>query len=227
MGTLKASFHFYSRNVEYLMLLSFSILLPLLVVHLVVTNVVYRLYQGTPFTFYGDITNSFFMLLIFVIAQLPFIRYVWNDLEGEEKKLGPAYLTSLEQGLPVFGFALIYVLATMIGSALFILPGLAILVLLFLTPYVSVIKQKPVRKSWREALRWGKKKFFPLLGLILFISIAEWLISFVSMNGISLITKNYGAIVGSQLLISVLSFPFLVIYTTLTFQKWQGQSTGL
>ena len=28
MGTLKASFHFYSRNIEYLMLLSFSILLP-------------------------------------------------------------------------------------------------------------------------------------------------------------------------------------------------------
>lgn len=52
MGTLKASFHFYSSNIEYLMLLSFSIL-------------------------------------------LPFIRYVWNDVEGEEKKLGPAYLIFL------------------------------------------------------------------------------------------------------------------------------------
>lgn len=227
MATLKETFHFYSRHIEYLLLLSFSILLPLLFVHLFVSNYVYRLYYGTPYTIFGDVCNSFFMLFILVIAQVPFIHYVWSDLEGEERKLGSAYVAFFERGLSVFGFGALYVIATLMGSALFILPGLAILVLFFLTPYVAVIKQKPASKSWKEAFRWGRKKFFPLLAIVLLISVGEWAIGLATMLGVSLITKNYGAIVGSQLLVTMLSFPFLVIYTTLTFQKWLNQATGV
>ncbi|RKD24484.1 hypothetical protein BEP19_08855 [Ammoniphilus oxalaticus] len=227
MTTLRAAFHFYSRHIEYLMILSFSILLPLLFIQVGVSNYVYRVYQGTPFTFFGDISNSFFMFFILVLAQIPFIRYVWGDLEGEERKLRSAYLTFFERGLSIYGFGILYVIATMLGSVLFIAPGLIVLVFFFLTPYVSVIKDKPASKSWREAVRWGKQKFFPLLGIVLLISVVDWLLGFVTMVGISMVTKNYGAILGSQLLVSLLCFPFLVIYMTLHFQKWLEDSAGL
>src|SRR5699024_5563619 len=109
---------------------------------------------------------------------------------GEERKLGSAYLAFFERGLSVFGFGILYVTATLLGSAFLIVPGLIILVFFFLTPYVAVIKDKPARKSWREALRWGKRKFFPLLGIVAMISIGEWVIGFITMIGISFVTNN-------------------------------------
>ncbi|MED1865897.1 hypothetical protein P4V41_20825 [Fictibacillus nanhaiensis] len=222
MSPIKEGFRFYTKNVEYLLLLSITIVLPLLILHFYLMNYIYlttsAIFNDTTF---ADLVNGFFTLLFLIVGQLPFIKFVQSDLEGEEKRVKSAYLSFLKHSFSLYLFGIVYCVLVLLGFTLFIIPGLILMVFLFLTPYISVLDDKPARKSWKSAMKLAKKNFFKLGGIIALVSIVEMIIGLIALYGVSLITNNFGAATVSQILLNVIMLPLLAIMVTFCVIKWR------
>ncbi|UFJ39241.1 hypothetical protein LOK74_14300 [Brevibacillus humidisoli] len=226
MHPFKQSVIFYARNIEYLLLLAFAIVLPFSLLHTFVTNYVYFWTVLTDTNAFGDVVNTFYMLLFFFVGQLPFVQYVQSEVEGEEKGLRRAFRTFFVHGFSVFLFGLLYVLLVLMGSLLFIVPGLIVLTLFFLTPFLVVMKDQSAWKSWQVAFQLGKRNFLPLFGLLLVMSVVEWLIGFTGLFGISMVTSNYAAFLFSQIMLNMIIYPFMVVLITFYVRKWRNDMHG-
>lgn len=132
----------------------------------------------------------------------------------------------MDHSFAVFVFGIIYVLAVSFGMLLFVVPGVVILVLFYLTPYLTVIKKQPVQQCWKKAFALGKKHFFSILGVILLISAIEWAISVIGLFTVTYITTSFGAVFFTQLLLNVIFFPFMAVMLTMYTHKWLSESAN-
>jgi hypothetical protein len=221
---LSHSLKLYRENVPSILLLSFTIVFPLLIFQALLTNYVYGLSSGLNDSILADFVNGFLTLLFLVVAQVPFIQFTLSDTNGSENPLKDTYRTFLYRGFSVYVFAFIYTAMVMAGMILFILPGMALLILLFLTPYIAVLNDLPSRTSWRIALRLGKKHFFKIAGLILLTSLLELLIEQFSLYGMMYVSTSYPVLLLSQMFLNVILFPLLVIVITNYVLEWKRKS---
>jgi hypothetical protein len=189
--------------------------LPILLLHTAYVNYVYAITSPFASTYIGDFVNSFLVIMLLVLVQLPFIQFVHSDMEGEEKPLKKAYIALFKHGFSVYVFGVVYAFLSVVGLAFFIIPGIVILVMFFLTPYLSVIKDQSAWKSFRLAFTYGKKNFFSLFLLILLTSMSELLISIISLYGVTLITPSYLAVLFTQILLNLILLPYIVCIITL------------
>jgi hypothetical protein len=215
MNYTKEGFKVYVQNIGPLLLLSLSIVLPVLLLHTIYVNYIYAITSSFANTYIGDFVNSFLVIMLLVLIQIPFIQYINADIEGEENKLKKAYVTLFKYGFSVYVFGVVYAFLSMIGLALFIIPGLLLLVFFFLTPYLTVLRQESAWKTFRVAFTYGKKNFLSLFTIILLTSMSEFLISILSLYGVALITTNYLAILLTQILLNMLLLPLIVSIITL------------
>jgi hypothetical protein len=215
MNIIKDSFKIYFQNIGPLLILSLTIVLPILLLHTAYVNYIYAITSSFASTYIGDFVNAFLVIMLLMLAQLPFIQFVHSDMEGEEKPLKKAYITLFKYGFSVYVFGAVYAFLSVIGLAFFIIPGIVIIVLFFLTPYLSVIREETAWKSFRLAFKYGKLNFFSLFLLILLTSMSELLISIVSLYGVTLITPSYLAVVCSQILLNIILLPYFVCIITL------------
>ncbi|MGE7271285.1 hypothetical protein ACQKK5_07470 [Brevibacillus panacihumi] len=223
MNPLKESIHFYARHIESLLLISAVIVLPLLLVHNVAMNYVNFLAALTGAPVVASFYNLFLLLLFLTLVQIVFAQFVISEMEGEEKPLRKAFRSFWESGFSVFLYGIVYVLAVCIGLLLFIVPGVILLVLFYLTPYLTVMKQASPWKCLRPAFEMGKKHFVPILGLILLTSAIQWVIGLVGLASVTFITTSFGAVFFTQMILTVLIFPFIAVMFTMYTIKWRTE----
>jgi hypothetical protein len=210
----------YFKNIESIILLSVIVLLPSLLFHNYVTSVSYYIAAIYDNPFFGDMTNILFLLLLFMICQIPFIAFTFSEMEDEENKLKKSFGIFLKFGFSVFLFAILYTVLSILGLLAFVIPGILIMVFLFPLPYITVLKDQPIRKVWRTAFLLAKKHFFKLLMLLVSISLIEMLLGYAVNIGISFITQNTLAFVICNMLINLLLFPLLIIIVSANIKKW-------
>ena len=221
----REAFQFYTQKIEYIFLFAFTIILPVLLFHAFIMNYVYAatpLINGT--TSVADLFYGLFTIILLTVAQVPIIRFVYNEQEGIEHPVRNAFFHFALIGFSVFLFAVLYGILAVLGTMLFLIPGIVVMLFLFLTPYISAIDSKPARRSWKEALRLGKRHFFALLLMVLGISLAEMLIGIISEHVVFSITSSYGAQLFSQMMLNMLIFPFMIVVVTLYVMKWRDDS---
>jgi len=220
MNPLKESIRFYARHIEALLLLSGVILLPFLLVHNVTINYVSFLaaLAGAPVV--SSFYNLFLMLVFLTVVQIVFVQYVKSQLEGEERPLRHAFRTFFENGFSVFLFGIVYALAVCLGMVLFVVPGVVLLILFCLTPFLVVLKKRSPWKCMRSAFELAKRHFVPLLGLILLASTVQWLISMAGFASVIYITTSFGAVWFTQLLLNVIVFPLITVIFTMYTHQW-------
>ncbi|QKS72475.1 hypothetical protein FLK61_38275 [Paenalkalicoccus suaedae] len=223
MNVFSESTSIYSKNIGRIMLLSILIVLPLLLLHMFLTNYLY-VFSATPGQeFVVDGTNAFLMIFFFLLAQIPFISFFHNEIEGEEKLLRRALLTFVEKGLPLYLFSILFTVAIMTGILFFIIPGIIILTFAFAVPYITIIRGQTVRRAFGAGLLIGKKRFFRLLGVILFVGFVEILLSLLASLGIQTVTDSYLAVAGTSILLNMIFLPFFVLLLTLFMKKWSEE----
>jgi hypothetical protein len=215
MNYAKEGFKIYVQNIGPLLLLALTIVLPVLLLHTIYVNYIYAITVSFASTYIGDFVNSFIIIMLLVVIQIPFIQYVNSDIEGEENKLKKAYAALFKYGFSAYVFGVVYAFLSVIGLALFIIPGVLLLVFFFLTPFISVLRQESAWKTFRVAFTYGKKNFLSLFTIILLTSMSEFLISILSLYGVALITTNYLAILLTQILLNMLLLPLIVSIITL------------
>lgn len=223
MNPMKESITFYARNIESLLLLSAVIVLPFLIVHNITINYVNFLAAITGAKVVSGFFNLFLLLLFLTVAQIPFAQFVQSDLQGEERPLRRAFLAFAEHGFSVFVFGIVYVLAVCTGMLLFVVPGMILLLLFYLTPYLVVMKGKSPWQCLRLTFEMGKRHFVQLFGLFVLTSLIEWAISVVGVYSVTFITTSYGAVFFTQLLLNVIVFPFIAVLYTLYTHKWSAE----
>ncbi|KSU57615.1 hypothetical protein AS034_21125 [[Bacillus] enclensis] len=210
----------YFKNIESILLISFLVLLPALLFHNYVVNVCYYIATVYGVPFFGDLSNILFLLVLFTICQTPFITYTFGEINDKENKLKLSLGMFMKYGFSVFLFAILYTVLSILGLLAFVIPGILIMVFLFPLPYITVLKDQPIRKVWRTAFLLAKKHFFKLLMLLVSISLIEMLLGYAVNIGISFITQNTLAFVICNMLINLLLFPLLIIIVSANIKKW-------
>jgi len=224
MNPLSESLRFYARNFESLLIISLLTVFPFLLMHNFIMNYIELVTMFTGLKIVSGFSNMFLLLLIMTVIQVPFAKLVQCEQDGQERPLAIALRTFAEHGFSIFVFGLVYVIAVTTGMTLFLIPGIIILIWLYLTPYFMVMKQRSPWKVWRMAMEMGKKHFFQILGLLILVSVIQSLVSMLGMFSVMVITTSYGALFFTQLLLNVIVFPFIAVLFSMYVQKWSNEA---
>lgn len=225
---IKYTWEMYTGKFEKLLIIMLTTTLPLLLVHSFITNYIYAI-TPNPFGAFSvaDIYYGLLTVLLYLFAQIPYIRFVLNEYEGNEHSLRNAFYSFTANGFTIFLFACIVSIFSTIGFMFFLLPGLVLLSILFPIPYISVFDEKSVWKSFKEGFRLGKKHFIKLL-LIIFLSGAlELLFGIFVTSQLFNITSSYAAQIITQIVLNLLFYPFIIILLTSYIIKWREEQEVL
>jgi hypothetical protein len=223
MKVIKESIKLYTQKIESILLLSFTVILPFLLLHSLASNAAYISYGSTPYSFMADLLNLFMMLLFYMVIQIPFIQLVLTEMEGTERPLRQIYGVFLEYGFSLFLFGAVYAFLVLLGMSFFVIPGILAAIFLFLTPYITIFSKRTPRFSWKVSIRLGKKHFLKIFMIILLSSLFEWCVTVLLFNVILTVTTSYLAILLTQILLNMLILPFVVIVTTLLVRTWHEE----
>lgn len=221
---LKNAWELYTGKFEQILVLMLTTTLPLLLIHSFVTNYLYAITPSySPIYSVADIYNGFLTLLLFLYAQTPYIRYVYNEHLGKEHNLRNSIYIFLVNGFTVFVFACITALLSTIGFMLFLLPGLILLALVFPVPYISIFDEKTTWKSFKEGFRIGKKRFVKISLMLFLLGMVELLFGIFVTYQLFNITSSFAAQMITQMTINLLFFPFLIMWMASLIIKWRDQ----
>ncbi|WP_138919082.1 hypothetical protein [Ornithinibacillus scapharcae] len=176
---------------------------------------------------YADIYYAMITLLFYLYAQVPYIRYIYNEHIGIENNLRNTIYQFLVNGFTVFLFSCIISIIATIGFALFLLPGLILFTIVFPIPYISVFDEKSVWKSYREGIRIGKKYFFKIILVIIGIGSIELLFGILVTFQLFNITSSFAAQIVTQMVLNLLVFPFIVMLMSSNILKWREEQEVL
>lgn len=218
---LKFTWELFTSKFEKILIIMLITTLPLLILHNFAANFIFAITPSfTAFSF-GDIYYGLITLLLFIYAQVPYIRFVYAEYTGHELSLSNSLYHFLVNGFTVFLFACMASILGTIGFMLFLIPGLIFLTLVFPIPYISVFDGKSVWKSFKEGIRIGKKKFWKI-ALILFLTASiEFIVGAVAVQYLFYITSSYAAQIITQIVINLLFFPFITILVASHMIKWR------
>ena len=103
---IRYTFSFIGERFEKVLVIILCVQLPLLLLHSAITNYIYAVTPnvGTIYSV-ADIYYALFTILFFIYAQIPFVKYTFNELEGRDDSLRNALYTFVVKGFPIFLFA--------------------------------------------------------------------------------------------------------------------------
>lgn len=219
---LKNTWEIYTGQFEKILVLMLTTTLPLLLVHSFVTNYIYAITPSFSAIYsVADIYYGLITLLLYLYAQVPYIRFIYNEYRGVEHNLRSSIYHFLVNGFTVFVFACIASVISTIGFALFILPGLVLLALVFPIPYISIFDEKSIWKSWKEGFRLGKKNFFKIILVVMLAGSAEFVFGIFVTYQLFNITSLFAAQMITQMTLNLIIYPFIVMLMTSFILKWR------
>ncbi|MGY3717836.1 hypothetical protein ACWE42_20190 [Sutcliffiella cohnii] len=217
------SLMFYGKHFDRLLLISFIILLPLLLLQTIIVNYIYSISTFNGITFYGDLANAVFTLLIVVMAQGPFIKYVLLEENGEERIMKRSLVFFADHAFTFFLFGTLLTWMVIVGSLFLLIPGIILLVFYYLTPYFIASEEWKITRAMKKSAKLAKKKFFLLLYILLLIGVLDWGLGVLTIYLSSLFIDIYFGVLIAKLIVSVAIYPFGIILLTLNFLKWKEE----
>ncbi|MBS4193296.1 hypothetical protein KHA94_24740 [Bacillus sp. FJAT-49705] len=215
---LSNSIYLYSSKFVPLICLSLITYVPLLFLHTVIVNFIYRQssfmeYPGVV----GDAANGIFMLVFLTIAQVPFIKLTILDHEDEESIFKKSLGFSMDRMVSMYVFACLYALFVFFGGLLFVIPGLIILLLFYFVPYFIADGVKSYKAAIRKSVSLVKKRFLITLVIIGAITAIQLLFENVLFIFISFYTDTYFVFLFTKIVLQMFILPFQVILVTNMF----------
>ncbi|MFC2248654.1 hypothetical protein ACETRX_03410 [Labrys portucalensis] len=164
----------------------------------------------------GELPSNFgagvFLVLLYIILlfaiQGGMIYGAFSELRGQSFAVGDALSKGFARFLPLLGVSILTGLLVLIGSALFLAPGLWLLCILYSAVAVCVVEQRGVFDSMSRSGELTSGYRWRILGLVLIVFIASIVTS-------SIIEYVFGS-VGGPLFGSLLANLFQVYLTALS-----------
>ncbi|AXF56222.1 hypothetical protein [Salicibibacter kimchii] len=224
MNVLKDALQLYNQNLINVLILSVVIVLPLYIL---------EFFIRTGATYYFGIHNleglgSFVMIvtaiMIMILAQIPFISMSATSLVHEHVKVSDSVKIFFKFLLPVIGSAMLFIFASIAGLFAFILPGLFLLIMTFLHPYVAIIHNKHGSDLLRALLQWFRTSFVDVgVFALMFISLNVFLTAIFTI-GTSFVTELPIAMTIMQLSVNILILPLFVCVISVLYHRHRPES---
>ncbi|MEJ9280014.1 hypothetical protein [Ureibacillus thermosphaericus] len=212
----------YFQEFWKLILLSFCIYVPLLLLHAVIVN---SIYQATRFSEYpglaGDMANGIFMIVFLTIAQVPFIKFTLLDMDGEEKPLKKSISFALDKLIPIYIFACLYAIFIFIGGLFFVIPGVIILLLFYFVPYFIADNVKGFKSAIKKSVKFMKKNVFKATVIILLLMIIQLLFENILVYLLTFYTNVYFVLLLIKIIFLMFLLPLQTIIITNVFNQWK------
>ncbi len=226
MEHYKSALSFYVRHWKKVLLFGITILLPLSVIETFISNYFFNLFSLVGLPTMGSFPQFIFSTVFLMIAQIPFIYLVRQEITGQDATTGQAFETFFTNMFPVYVMGVLLALLTIVGTMLLIIPGLIILTSLIVYPYVVVSDGLRWFNGLKKTVEVVKNHFFSVLGVTLVVGILTMVINFLFLFAALMITKVYWIIVLIQLLLKMLLVPYFTFLVGSYFEEWYGFGDG-
>lgn len=222
MEHYKSAFLFYACHWKKVLLFGITILLPLSVVEIFISNYFFNLFSLVGLPTMGSFPQFIFSTVFLMIAQIPLIYLVRQEITGQDATTGQAFEIFFTNMFSVYVMGVVLSLLTIAGTMLLIIPGLIILTLLIVYPYVVVSDKLRWFNGLKKTAEIVKNHFFSVLGVTLVAGILTMLINFLFLFAALMVTKVYWVIVLIQILLKVLIVPYFTFLVGSYFEEWYG-----
>jgi hypothetical protein len=208
MDWIKEAWGLYRSEFGKILGITLLLIVPMQLVSLYVENYFHTMFSLLNLNMFGYLFVSFFSLIFLSLFQLPFIEMAVRDEKNESIRLGEVISGTLIAAFPVYLMSVIYALIVTFGFLFFIVPGLILMVLLFMFPYVAVIEKEYWFQGLKSALEFGREHFFRLMAMVLLLQLAEWVVEFLILLGTYQLPLGFLHIALIQILLNSLFLPF-------------------
>lgn len=210
----------YKLNIKKIILLGFTIIIPLQVLFTFFTNLIALPFSIFEIRLWETMVQLFFTVITFSLIQLPFISLFQLDIQDEEYRVGHIYGLSLQKGFMIYLLSIICAVIILAGAILFIVPGIILMVFLIAIPQATVIENKTWWKAVKQSIRFAKQNFTRLFMLILIFMVLDFLISYVSYF-LALFTSNSFIVLNLFIMLgNAVILPFFIFSISYLYHEW-------
>lgn len=219
---LKRALSIYLDHFLIILLLFITIVFPLQLVAFTFSSQSFTLFG---FSISSIIISTVIQLFILNIVQVPFVYLASKICSDQEVKIGKLYSTFVMMIVPVSIMNIYYFVSIMIGTALFIIPGVFMFILAFLFPYVAIHEKTSGMELYKKTYRIGRLGFIDMIVLVFIIVCLNALTWSMSTNGLRYfdLHNDFLTILLLRQLINGFILPYFVIVVTLNYYDWDTE----
>ncbi|MNJ06136.1 hypothetical protein D3C77_02170 [compost metagenome] len=168
LSVLRDSLYFFRRHLTSIV----QLCLPLVVLETLCTQLLYSQLGDKPSPAYGMLVS----LLFYPIYSAALILYLDTRSNGEAPPKRDLFARALQLWPTLALLIMISSLLIMAGVALFVLPGIWVMINLVFAEYLLVLRGLPVIAAMRESARMTTGNFWRILVCVLAVLAPLWLI---------------------------------------------------
>lgn len=168
LSVLRDSLYFFRRHLVGIL----QLCLPLVVLEALGTQLLYRQLGEAASPAYGMLVSLFF----YPLYSAALILYLDTRSNGQETPKRDLFARAVQLWPALALMILISSLLIMAGFALFVLPGIWVMINLVFAEYLLVLRGLPVVESMRESARMTTGHFWQILVCVLGVLAPLWLI---------------------------------------------------
>lgn len=183
MDWIKEAWELYRGVFGKILGVTLLLIVPMQLVSLYVENYFHIMFNLLNLQMFGYLFVSFFNLIFLTLFQLPYIEMAVRDERNEPIRVGEVISETLKVAFPVYLMSVLYALLVTFGFLFMIVPGIVLMVLLFMFPYMAVIEKQVGFRGLRMAMEFGREHFFRLMAMVLLLQLAEWAVGFLILFG--------------------------------------------
>ena len=168
LSVLRDSLYFFRRHLAGIL----QLCLPLVVLEALGTQLLYRQLGETASPAYGMLVSLFF----YPLYSAALILYLDTRSNGQETPKRDLFARAVQLWPTLALMILISSLLIMAGFALFVLPGIWVMINLVFAEYLLVLRGLPVVESMRESARMTTGHFWQIMVCVLGVLAPLWLV---------------------------------------------------
>jgi len=168
LSVLRASLYFFRRHLASIV----QLCLPLIVLEALATQLLYRQLGDSASPVYGMLVS----LLLYPLYSAALILYLDTRSQDQHIAKRDLFARAVQLWPPLALLIMISTLLIMAGLALFVFPGIWIMINLVFAEYLLVLRGLPVVQAMRESARMTTGHFMRIMICVVAVLAPIWLI---------------------------------------------------
>lgn len=224
MKHLKEAVSLYSDNLLLILVLIVVVVLPIQIIEMIfaVSSFILFSFEGPPII--GYVNVLFFSMISLNLVQGIFIKLAGNKTINEDVTLKEILIGYLKSIVPILVYTFLGVISVIVGLALFVLPGIFMLLLLIMYPYVLLIDEKREKPAFIQVFDIVKGKSVEILLIVIFYVSLNYLTWYLMAFGAIQISDDLVTFIVLRMLINCIIIPLFVFTVTLNYRDWSPES---
>lgn len=218
---IKNAFNLYRYHFWRIVFIGLIIVLPVQFLFSFFVN-----YTSFPFQTFGlpiwtNLIQIFFLLMSLCLIQLPYISISIQDNRFDEVSLKKVLGDTITYMFPVYLISIIYALLAVVGTILFVVPGIVAIILFIGLSQAAIIEDQTGFKGMKRAFLFGKNRFMAVFGLVFAFAIVDF---FISGFGYTVAAQVTNSILMANITLMVLNMfvlPLFIFMMTSLYIQWK------